>query len=192
MGGVLVDLNPKRCIEAFEKIGAHEIAKYVEEARTEDLFRDIETGEMTTWDFCQEVRRMTGSQARNEDIIWAWCELLDGIDQEKLRRLVELKKDFRIFLLSNTNEMHWLYCAENFFPYRQYVAEDYFEHIFLSYEMHKVKPNLNIYEQVLAEAGLDPTETLFIDDSLRNLEGAQLAGIQTFHETEGHRWVELL
>ena len=59
MGGVLVGLNAQRCIDAFVALGAQEIATYVEEHRTEDLFLDIELGHITTHDFCDEVRRRT-------------------------------------------------------------------------------------------------------------------------------------
>ena len=42
LGGVLVGLDPKRCIEAFRKVGCGVLANYVEEHRTEDLFLDTE------------------------------------------------------------------------------------------------------------------------------------------------------
>jgi putative hydrolase of the HAD superfamily len=45
--------------------------------------------------------------------------------------------------------------------------------------MGKVKPNVDIYEQLLQEANLVAQETLFLDDMLANLEGAQILGIQT-------------
>ncbi len=192
LGGVLVGLDGQRCIDAFNKIGASEIGEYVKDHRTEDLFWDAEVGNINQWEFCDEVRRISGSEARNEDIIWAWNQLLTTIPDEKKQMLIELKKrGLRLFLLSNTNDMHWTYCAEELFPYRNYVAEDYFEHIFLSYEMHKAKPNTDIFEQTLAMAGLEASETLFIDDNKDNCASAEKVGIVTFLNSEPDEWLKI-
>lgn len=192
LGGVLVDLDGERCMDAFGKIGAAEIVEYVRDHRTEDLFWDAEVGNITLWQFCDEVRRISGCKAYNEDIVWAWNQLLGKITDERKQRLLDLKaKGFRLFLLSNTNYMHWQYCAEELFPYKHYIAEDYFEHIFLSYQMHKAKPNADIYTQVLAESGIEPDETLFIDDSKENCDAAEKLGIITLQNTEPDLWLKL-
>ena len=44
LGGVLVGLDDQRCIDAFKAIGAPQIAQYIEDHRTEDLFYDTEVG----------------------------------------------------------------------------------------------------------------------------------------------------
>ena len=79
LGGVLVDLNEQSCIEAFEAIHAPTVGDYVRDHRTEDLFWDIEIGNSTTEEFCHEARRISGTTADNERIIWAWNQLLPGI-----------------------------------------------------------------------------------------------------------------
>ena len=93
----------------------------------------------------------------------------------RLKRLEELKHHSRLFLLSNTNEIHWEYAR------RWWQPEDYFEKIFLSYEMHQVKPDKEIFLQMLEEGGMKAEETLFIDDSKRNCEAAAALGLQTIH-----------
>lgn len=191
MGGVLVDLDGTRCIEAFHRLGAYKTADYVVNHLTADLFADIEDGTITTHEFCNKVRMLDNINVSDEDIIWAWNSLIAGMAEEKKQTLLQLSSHYRLFLLSNTNEMHWLHCAEECFPTGRHVAEDYFERIFLSYEMQKVKPNADIYQQVLDDAQIVAEETLFIDDSAVNLEGAASLGIQTFHEQgEANSWVE--
>ena len=64
LGGVLVDLDGKRCIDAFDAIGCHAISDYVRLHRTEDLFYDIEIGHTTTAEFCREVRSITPHSTR--------------------------------------------------------------------------------------------------------------------------------
>lgn len=64
LGGVLVGLDPKRCIEAFRKVGCGVLANYVEEHRTEDLFLDTELGRISQEEFCNEVRRLSLTDTR--------------------------------------------------------------------------------------------------------------------------------
>ena len=97
-GCVIVDLDKQRCVNALYKIGCGAIAGYVDEHRSEDLFHEIELGGKTE-DFCDEARRQSAvtdengvvhpCTASNEDIIWAWNELLTGISKEKLRFIIK-------------------------------------------------------------------------------------------------------
>jgi len=109
-GGVIVDLDKQRCLQAFQKLGLKDIASYVSEHRCEDLFFDMEIGRIGVEEFCQEARRITNSNVSDEQIIWAWNELLGDIAPWKIERLKELKKHYRLFLLSNTNPIHWHKC----------------------------------------------------------------------------------
>lgn len=191
MGGVLVGLHPQRCIDAFRQIGCGEIASYVEEHRTEDLFLDTELGRITQQEFCDEVRRIARCRATDEQIVWAWNELLSGIGDHKKQCLLQLGRHYRLFLLSNTNIMHWHKCRDDFFPYQRHTATDYFERIFLSYEMQLAKPDTRIFAEALAEAGIDAAETLFIDDNIDNCRAAETLGISTLHEQTGTMWTSL-
>lgn len=192
MGGVLVGFDRDRCISAFQHIGAHKIAVYVDEFRTEDLFERIERGDITQEEFCQEAREIVGLPLNSQQIVDAWNALLTPCTDEKKQKLLQLKQHYRLFLLSNTNIMHWEYCRDKLIGSKEHPITDYFEQCFLSYEMQCVKPHKDIFEQALLSAGLKAEETLFIDDSLVNLEGAASLGIHTFHETEGHRWIDLI
>lgn len=192
LGGVLLGLDSQRCIRGFDKLGAHHVSAYVRDHRTEDLFLGIETGVMSTHGFCNEVRQLEKIKASDIDIIWAWNQLLVGIPDEKKQCLLNLKNDYRLFLLSNTNEMHWNKCAKDFFPYKDYIAQDYFEHIYLSYEMNMAKPYPEIFQAVLQHSQLDAADTLFIDDSLVNCQSAASLGIQALHETTGTDWMNTL
>lgn len=184
-GCVLVDLDKQRCAEAFNSIGAQAISTYVDECRQEDLFHDLETGHIDVDVFCNEVRRKSPAcTASNEQICWAWNQLLTGIPAERVTKLHQLKHRYHLFLLSNTNPVHWLPCSE--------VLEGCFEKVFLSYEMHLVKPSQEIFERMLQEAGIKPEETLFIDDSKANCHAAESLGIRTLHVGHGDEWLNQL
>lgn len=193
LGGVLVGLNPERCIAAFRKVGCGTLASYVEEHRTEDLFLDTELGRITEAEFCREVRRMAHAAAADADIVWAWNQLLTTIPVAKLRLLRRLRAaGYRVCLLSNTNVMHWTFCRDRLFTADGMTAADYFDRIFLSYEMHLAKPDTGIFRQALAQAGLLAGETMFIDDREENCAAAASLGIATLRETTGEDWTRLL
>ena len=192
LGGVLVGLDAKRCIAAFRKIGCGVLASYVEEHRTEDLFLDTELGRISEAEFCDEVRRIAITDTPDADIVWAWNQLLTTIPVDKLHRLRQLRASgYRVFLLSNTNIMHWTYCRDHLFTVDGMTADDYFDRIFLSYEMHLAKPSTDIFSQALAQAGIRAEETLFIDDRDENCQAAANIGIDTLLETTGEEWTKM-
>lgn len=191
LGGVLCGLDAERCIRAFHQIGAEEVAVYVEEHRVEDLFLQSELGYITTEEFCEEVRRITQRPIDDEKIVWAWNELLTGITDERRQAVMELSKTYRLFVLSNTNDMHWKkWEASSLLPLKGEVFKDgVFEKCFLSYELHLAKPSREIFEAVLQQADIKADETLFIDDSLKNCEAAQALGIHTYHNQHINDWL---
>ena len=181
LGGVLVGFDRQRSIDAFERIGCGKVADYIRDHRTEDLFYRIELGEISTHDFCEEVRQMTATNADDEAIIHAWNVLLTPVTENRLQRLRELReKGVRLFLLSNTNDMHWQYCGHQ--------LDGCFERVFLSYEMRLAKPDTAIFAEVLRQADIDAHDTLFIDDNADNIAAAASLGIKTFHNQNIDDW----
>lgn len=208
-GTILVGLSKQRCIDALKKIGCGRIAYYVDECRQEDLFHELEIGGSIEA-FCEEARRQSSytddngvvheCNASDEDICWAWNQLLTDIPVEKLRMVKWLHDEcgFRTAILSNTNQIHWQYSLECLFTADGLKVEDYFDDIFLSCDMGMVKPDDNIYREMMtklcSESGiknLKPSDVLFIDDSKKNCAGAEANGIRAFHDAEGNRWQSL-
>ncbi len=193
MGGVLIDLRPERAIAAFEALGASNVALYIRECRMEDLFLHLEMGTISTHDFCDEVRHIAHISCSDEAIVAAWDSLLEPSDDIRRQALLRLKaKGYRLFVLSNTCDIHWQSASHSLIPRSGLSIDDYFEHCFLSYEMHCRKPALDIYVRVLEEAHLVADETLFIDDNETNLLPAASLGIHTFLEHDSHHWVDII
>lgn len=192
-GGVLVNLDKRRCIDALRNIGAENIAWYVDECRKEDLFHDLEVGKTTAAEFCDEVRRKSKDcTATDEEICGAWNALLTGIPEQRIRKLISLKDKYRLFLLSNTNPIHWHKAVTEFFPLDGFGVDDYFEGTYLSYKLHLLKPDSEIYQHVLLDAKILPGETLFIDDSPINCAAASELGITSLCVKNGDEWIERL
>ena len=192
LGNVLVKLNPEGCIGAFKAIGMGELVEQNPQSEGMKLMSKLGVGMITTEEFCEAARKLTGTDVTNEDIIDAANKMLVEIPDEKKERLLQLKKaGYRLFLLSNTIDVHWDYCVEHLFPYQSYGVEDYFEQCFLSQKMHLAKPDARIYEEVIRLANIHPDETLFIDDLKENCEAAEKLGIHTFQNVKFDDWLAL-
>ena len=192
LGNVLVKLNPEGCIGAFKAIGMGELVDTNPQSEGMKLMSKLGVGMITTEEFCEAARKLTETDVTNEEIIDAANKMLVVIPDEKKERLLQLKKaGYRLFLLSNTIDVHWDYCVDHLFPYQKYGVEDYFEQCFLSQRMHLAKPNARIYEEVIRQANIHPDETLFIDDLKENCEAAENLGIHTFQNVKFDDWLEL-
>ena len=178
-GGVLVDLDRQRCIDQFKQLGAIGIGDMLSDYSKEGFFQDYEEGEITSIEFRDKLRKQAGRFISDEDLDKAWCSFLIGIPTFKLDTLLRLREHYVIYLLSNTNQIHWQWSCENLFPYKGFSAEDYFEKIYLSFEMHDAKPSSSIFKRVLTDTDILPEETLFLDDSQENCAVAESLGIHT-------------
>ena len=191
-GGVLIDLDRNRCIEQFRQLGLTDIDKMLDVSHQQDFFLQLETGRISCEEFRDCVSLHIGRPVSDEAIDEAWNSFLVGIPTYKLDLLLELRKDYMVYLLSNTNAIHWEWARKHAFPHKGFRTEDYFEQAFLSYEMHLAKPNPAIYRQLLEETGIRPEETLFIDDSPENCSVAQtLFGISTYCPKPHEDWSHL-
>lgn len=190
-GGVLVDLDRERCISAFENLGVSvrdALGQYVQSG----VFSDLELGEIDAEEFCDALRQIAGRpDIPDRKIIDAWNEFLVGIPRERLECLAGLKKNYRLFLLSNTNRIHWTLATNDLFLYRGRTVDYYFDQVFLSYKMGLAKPDRRIFGQALKEAKIKPEETLYIDDSAENCEAAAKEGMRTFNSTKAGDWMEI-
>lgn len=183
-GGVLLDLRPDRCIEEFRKLGIPEVEQMLSVSHQQGVLGQMEEGLLTVSEFCDGVRAIHSETSipapTNRQIIQAFCSMADGLPAYKLDFCQQLKEEgFHISALSNTNPVHWRYC-QRYFVEAGYIAEELFEHIWLSCDMHLVKPDPRIFEAILEQSGYKAEETLFVDDNTKNCEVAHSLGINTF------------
>ena len=188
LGGVLINLDRQRCIENFQKLGLRNVEELLDISNQDGILMQQEKGLITPAEFRNGVREMIGKVVSDKQIDAAWNSFLVDIPRFKLDMLLKLREKYVVYLLSNTNEIHWKWACEHAFPYRGFRVEDYFEKMYLSYEMKMVKPAEEIFRGVLEDANLDPHETFFIDDSEANCQGAQALGISTYTVKSGEDW----
>lgn len=184
-GGVLIDLNMGNCMKAFDEIGVSDFAQLIRGAEECGIFKSYELGNCTTDEFREGIRKLSNRDITDQKIDSIWNSMIETIPEEKLKLLAELRKHYSIYLLSNTNELHWEYASSKVFQYQELKRDDFFKRIFLSFRMHLAKPNPDIFRVALEEAGLKAEETLFIDDSLINCQAAASINLQIAHYIPG-------
>ena len=150
LGGVLINLTRNRCIEAFENLGVENIREQItNNYQHKDLFERLELGTISVEQFRDDIRALSGKPLTDEQIDTAWIAMLGDVPENKLRLLLELRERYNTMLLSNTNELHWKWSEDTYFSYQGLCAQDFFHKIYLSYELHMLKPNADIFEYVV-------------------------------------------
>ena len=181
LGGVLLDLDFSSTWKRLEAAGGKMCDELLPPFKEDSIFRSQELGKIDNDTFHEGIRSLTCSSLKDEEIDKIWNAMLLRFPKEKLDLLQKLKSQYRIFLLSNTNDIHWRYVTDHFLKPANVQAEDLFEGIYLSHEMHLSKPDPAIFLEILQKEALLPEETLFIDDSEANCLSAASLGIQTHH-----------
>jgi putative hydrolase of the HAD superfamily len=182
LGGVILTIDFKQTELAFAALGIGNFNEYYTHQTATPLFEDLETGKITPAIFYEQFRQLVALRLTDEQIANAWNALLLGFPPEKIQWLKEIAKRYKIYLLSNTNEIHHKAIIEK---YRSTIEDKAFDDLFIkayySHTMGLRKPSRAIFETVLANENLDAAETLFIDDSETNIKGAELVGLQTIY-----------
>ena len=179
-GGVIIGINKENAVKRFKEIGVENIEDYLGEFRQKGIFLEIEEGKITKEQFYDEFRKLAGKNISNDDIDSGWLAFLTDVPAYKLELLKELRKKYKVYLLSNTNPiiMNWAYSNE--FAETGEVLSDFFDKVFLSYEIGYAKPEKESFEAVIKGTGLNPAETLFLDDGQSNLDEAANLGFKTY------------
>jgi FMN phosphatase YigB (HAD superfamily) len=182
LGGVILNIDYQLPVKAFKKLGIEDFSAHFNQAAQSRLLDDYETGQISSEEFLDEIRTLVKPEFGDREIIQAWNSILLDLPENRLFTLEKAAENHRIFLLSNTNDLHIQ-------EFNNYLLEEhnlpslepFFETLYLSYEVGLRKPDPRIFEYVLQDAGLDPLSTLFIDDSLQHIRSAAELGINTWH-----------
>jgi len=185
-GNVIFEIDFRITQNALAQLGIPNIENFFGHKGHDNLFSDLETGAITTTQFREGIRLAAQNPGLSDtQIDAAWNSLLIGVPKNVHDILLAVKKNYRTFLLSNTNQIHYDYIMDYLKKEHEVDNNDHlFEKAYYSQIMQLRKPNIEIFEQVIKENNLDPAETLFIDDSPQHLAGAEKAGLHTLLMTE--------
>lgn len=185
-GGVLVNLNKQRVLDSLTSMGFRHIENYLTNFGHVDCFGAFENGDIDNATFFQQVRDLIASQHPGEDLELptdsqldaVWASFLEDIPLRKIRMVHALSKRYRICILSNTSEIHVRALRQ--FDEAGYPLDECVSGKYYSYRMKHSKPGREIFEMMLADSGMKPEETLFVDDSRRNCDTARSLGFRIY------------
>ncbi|QTN38044.1 HAD family phosphatase [Cryomorphaceae bacterium] len=184
LGGVLLEIDYRRTEEAFKKLGFDDFENRYSQLKQSETFDLFETGDLSADEFRDEIRNISGKDLSDDQINDAWNAMLLDLPQKHINLLDDMRDEYRLVLLSNTNEIHLDKIYEKFG--HEYSEFEYiFERTYYSHLVGYRKPEIEIFEEIMEELGMEPSETLFIDDSPQHVEGAKEAGLNAYHLTPG-------
>ncbi|MCK5847478.1 MAG: HAD-IA family hydrolase [Bacteroidales bacterium] len=179
LGGVILNIDFHKAAEAFKDLGITNFENLYSRATQSNLFINLELGVISDEEFYTAIRELSGISISNEDIKVAWNELLLDFPKERLNLLKNLAGNYKLFLLSNTNKIHYdSYQNDLQIKHGIEGLEKLFEKCYFSHDIGIRKPEPESYNYVLEQNNLRPEETLFIDDTVLNIDAAVSVGVK--------------
>ncbi|HIA10797.1 MAG TPA: HAD family phosphatase [Flavobacteriales bacterium] len=180
LGFVIYNIDYNLTLNEFRKLGVEDIDSLYSKVGQSSFFDQFERGELSVAGFYNEMRSFMPEEITDMQIKKAWNAMLQNLPMDRVELLEYVATRYRLFLLSNTNELHFnevkntieLYCGLDRW-------EEIFEKTYYSHLLGMRKPNADIYKLVLEQNDLDASETMFIDDLQQHLDGANSVGIST-------------
>jgi len=185
LGGVLYDINYQNTIDAFADLGILDPKQVYSQKGQTEVFDLYETGQISEEEFIQSLKKEFPHKVSEEEIVAAWNAMLLGLPDHRLDFLIDLEEEYKVFLLSNTNTIHIRQMNEEMEKSDNDDLKSYFDAAYYSFELGMRKPHPETFLEVIRREGLNPEETLFIDDSAQHIKGAKKAGLHTYHHLEG-------
>ncbi len=182
-GGVLLPIEISKTALEFERLGLSDFENIYSMKKQVRFFDDFEKGNIPASAFRSEIRKHYKRPLSDEEIDFAWNALLGELPPERFNFLKELGEKYNLYLLSNTNNIHYSAFINTL---NQTFGKDQFEKLFVktyySFQMGSRKPDKRIFGMVIRDSGVNPQETVFIDDNLDNAMAAQNAGLNAIHD----------
>ncbi len=175
-GDVFINLDKEATYRELANLGIDQV--------TDEMLaiaHQYEKGEISTDCFIDFFHE--NFETSRPGLVRAWNAILLDFPKHRFQFLKELvaSNRYRLFLLSNTNELHIQWIQNDWGAKLYQEFKNCFEQFYLSHEIHFRKPNADIYEFVLEENKLNAKETFFIDDTLENTITAEKLGIKVWN-----------
>lgn len=178
LGGVILNIDPKRTIDQFRELGFNDIEQFLDHYRSKGFLAEFQSGKLNEQDFMEVIRGNIEIAVTEEQIRTAWNAMLLDYPINRIEKLQSLKKQYHLYLLSNTNIIH---CQS--FAGRVPGVEDIselFDAVYYSHEIGLSKPSEESFLYVLEANNLNPNQVLFLDDLPENIDSAKQLRMHTY------------
>ncbi len=132
----------------------------------------FEAGKISKAVFFEEIKKIYGFDLSLKEFEILWCSVFSDA-KEMIELARKISEKYNVFILSNTDEIHFPYIWKNF-PELHFFEKN----LMLSYELNSVKPEKEIYQNAIRRFRLNPTECVFIDDRQINVNVAEEFGMK--------------
>ena len=174
LGKVVFDLSFDRVFQSWATSSDRQFEEIKSKFQFDQLFDKFEKNEVSVVEFRATVSKRLNLKLIDEDFDKAWCDLYLDIYDDIENLLTELKSNYQLVALTNTNIIH-----NKIWRVKYANTLRHFEKIFSSHEIETRKPESKSYQIVLNYLKCKSTETIFLDDNLDNIRGAEELGIAT-------------
>ena len=177
LGNVLVKVDHRRFCRRLAALTGRSPEEVYAEVFETDLETGYDTGRLSSREFYQRVTARFGINLSYLDFSVFWSDIFDPLeDMEEV--VARLKARLPLFLLSNTNPLHFDHIRQRF-P----ALLTHFQAFILSYQVGSRKPEAAIYQALIRQAGSPPEKILYLDDKLPFVEAARAQGLRAWHFT---------
>lgn len=180
LGNVILDIDTDLSKKAFEHEGVKNFEKLYTLAYQAEIFDRLEVGAITENQFYNEIRNITGSELSDNKIKDCWNALIIDYNKPRIELLQQVKKKYKTFILSNTNEIHYkVYTAILNEKYNIQGLERLVDKAYFSHKIGLKKPDPQAFFHIINDVGINIHETLFIDDNHDHVDSASKLGFET-------------
>ena len=182
LGGVVLDIDENIVYNELEKMGIN-VSELAHSKEFIDIMSKFDTGIYTAPTFRKKAKALLGQEKMTDQRFDAiWNAMILDIPRERIEAIEKVKKHYKIFLMSNSNVIHYdLYVRDLQLRFGYHEFDELFNKSYFSFAEHLEKPDPRFFELILDHEGLLPEETLFIDDTEANVKVAKKLGIHTYH-----------
>ena len=184
-GGVIVDIDRDKAVQAFIKLGLTDADSRLDKYHQTGIFQELEEGKLSADEFRKQLGGAKVVTISGPD---GYIYDPDGVSGDKIDYMLELRKSYHVYILSNTNPFVMSWACSPEFSSRKKPLNDYCDKLYLSYQVGHTKPAPEIFDFMIKDCNIIPSETLFVDDGTSNIHMGKELGFETFQPRNGTDW----
>ncbi|MEO5133100.1 HAD family phosphatase, partial [Bacteroides ovatus] len=158
-GGVIVDIDRDKAVQAFIKLGLADADTRLDKYHQTGIFQELEEGKLSADEFRKQLGDLCGRPLTMEETKQAWLGFFNEVNLNKLDYILELRKSYHVYILSNTNPFVMSWACGPDFSSKKKPLNDYCDKLYLSYQIGHTKPAPEIFEFMVNDCNIIPSET---------------------------------